>query len=238
MVVRKSMDTESMTPAATRVAQASARGQAVSAPAPRDASSTTAPNAMMHTAQPATAAAHARPWWLMRMNVPENTPAITDPAARDAVSSPTVSWSPPSTDAPSTGNRTRGIANTMAAMSSRKVMRRFGRVARKRKPSTTERNPALVAPPSPGSGGSGGSLYMAHRLTAKLRASRVYAHANPRPATVNAPSSGPTMRHEPMVSWNSALAAGSWRAGTRRGTIAPRTGWPRPWAKECRDTIA
>ena len=61
MVVRKSMDTESMTPAATRVAQASTRGQAVSDPAPPDARSTTAPNAMMHTAQPATAAAQARP---------------------------------------------------------------------------------------------------------------------------------------------------------------------------------
>ena len=85
-----------------------------------------------------------------------------------------MNWSPPSTDAPSTGNSARGIAKIIAARSSRKVMRRLGRVARKRNPSTTDRKPALlVAPSSPGMGGRDGSLYMAHRLTAKLRASTV-----------------------------------------------------------------
>ena len=39
-----------------------------------------------------------------------------------------------------------------------------------------------------------------------------------------------------MVSWYSALAAGSCFMGTSRGTIAPRTGWLSPCANECRAT--
>ena len=61
MVVRNSMDTESMTPAATSTRQDMMRGHAVSRPQPPDATRITAPNAMMLTAHAATAAAHARP---------------------------------------------------------------------------------------------------------------------------------------------------------------------------------
>ena len=164
------MEIASIAPAATSTAHDAASGHTVSRPQPSEASRITTPNAMTHTAHPATAIAHALPCRCNRTSGPDSNPANTEPAASAAVNNPTVNWSPPNTVAPSTGNNARGIAKNIAAMSSRNVMRRLGRVARNRKPSTTERNPARGPTPS---GGRDGNRYMAHRLAMKVRASTV-----------------------------------------------------------------
>ena len=61
---------------------------------------------------------------------PEKTPPTRDPAARAVARIPAVRGPPPMITAPMAGKRTRGMAKTMAKMSTRKVIPRVGRVFR------------------------------------------------------------------------------------------------------------
>ena len=83
---------------------------------------------------------------------------------------PTVASPPPIITAPIAGSSARGWAKIMATRSMTKVMRRLGRVPRKRKPSTTDRSPAGRAC-SPG--GMAGSFSSAQNAKAKLTTSIV-----------------------------------------------------------------
>ena len=59
------------------------------------------------------------------------------------------------------GNSERGIASTIATMSTRKDMTSTGRVAMNASPSITERSPSLDRVPSGGIGGSRSAEYSA-----------------------------------------------------------------------------
>ena len=67
---------------------------------------------------------------------------------------PTVDSPPPIITAPMAGISARGWARIMATRSIMNVIRRLGRVPRKRKPSTTDRSPARPAFPEGGIDGS------------------------------------------------------------------------------------
>ena len=173
---RKTPESESAAPptamhSAARANASVRRGS----PSGRDcAHHTTPPNA-------ATAAPHTRietytpqPCACRRVNGAENSPARNAPAAIAASSTPTAASPPPSTTAPMAGSRARGNAVVMATMSARKVIRRFGREPRKRRPSTTEARPPRVpeaAAASPRCGGRDGSRHTAYRAARKVTTS-------------------------------------------------------------------
>ena len=79
-------------------------------------------------------------------------------------------WMPPIMTAPTAGSSARGCARIIATRSMMKVMRTLGRVPRNRKPSTTDRRPAL---PASLPGGIGGSRSSAQNAKAKLSRSSV-----------------------------------------------------------------
>ncbi len=84
-----------------------------------------------------------------RPTQPEVAPATTAPSASAANSQPTAA-SPPSSSARA-GNSARGIANTIATMSTAKESSSTGRVAMNASPSKTDRSPGAVVAPSGGS---------------------------------------------------------------------------------------
>jgi hypothetical protein len=120
------------------------------------------PNPAIASPQTETARTTASPCRRILLVHPENIALTTAPMAIDAVKMPTVRAPPPYTFAASAGKSARGIAKIMAHMSARKVMSTFGRVRRKRRPSSTERGPAwrqraAVPPAGPAPGGPPGS---------------------------------------------------------------------------------
>lgn len=94
----------------------------------------------------------------MRPCQPENSPPSSAPAAIAATSRPTVPGPPPYQSPAMAGNSALGWASTMAARSEKKVIRMFGRVPRKRSPSSTEARPRA---PSARSGFIDGSFHIA-----------------------------------------------------------------------------
>ncbi len=130
------------------------------------------PKAAMAAPQAATASRMARPCRRMRPSQPENSPPRTAPTAGAATSRPTVLASPANQRTATAGNSARGWASTIAARSEKKVIRRFGRVARKRSPSRTE---ARRGGPSPWSGRIAGSRHIAYSEPPNATTSTRYA---------------------------------------------------------------
>ncbi len=113
----------------------------------------------------------------------------------------------------------------MAHRSVRKVIRRLGRPARNRSPSSTEAR--LRVSPSCRSSRSGsieGSRHIAYREAVKVTASTVYAARYPHQPTISPPSIGPTSAPVVVVMELSALAAGSCPGGSSRAIIEERAG--------------
>ena len=142
---------------------------------------------------------------------------------------------PPIINAPMAGSSARGWAKIMATRSITNVIRRLGRVPRKRNPSTTERSPAGLAC-SPG--GMEGSFRRAQNANAKLMTSIVYVQPNPTHATSTPASSGPAVMVSPKIIMLRAFAAGSNSLRTSTGMMALRAGWLMAWAPLCTATSA
>lgn len=122
---------------------------------------------------PHTAITIARPCRCTRPSQPENTPPSSAPTAGAATSRPVVRASPPYQSSATAGYNARGYARTIAHMSEKKVIRRLGRPARNRRPSTTEAR--LRRSPSGPSGSIAGSRHIAYRAAEKATASIRYA---------------------------------------------------------------
>ncbi len=161
MVLRKTIEMESAHPAsASRISPSQ--------------SCRVSPNTAMAPPQPQTAIRTASPWRRMRLSQPENTLPSRAPSAGAATSSPVVFASPPNHTTATTGKSARGWASTMALRSLKKVIRRLGRVPRKRRPSITDARPVLFSPSfRPGS--IEGSRHIAYSEAVKVTASTVYA---------------------------------------------------------------
>src|SRR5262249_19899354 len=159
IVCRYTAETRSAAPAA---ASSSTAGHSERA---RPAAATVRPQAI-------TAAPSASPCRRTRPIHPEDSPPTTAPSAIAAYSQPTAPG-PPNRRSAASGNSARGIASTMAAMSTTNDISSTGRPAMKRRPSTTERSPGRLPPPS---GGSRGSLTVAYRPRVNRTASTAYAH--------------------------------------------------------------
>ena len=80
------------------------------------------------------------------------------------------------------------------------------------------------SPPSASAGGRSGSRRSAHSAKVNSTTSTVYARPKFPPATMNAPSSGPTTNAMFQETVCRTFAAGSSSTGTRRGMIAERAG--------------
>ncbi len=173
IVVRNTALTESDAPAtaiATRPAHRAwdfdSAPSAASMATPKPAIAKPHPTMLTRIASP------CRRTWPSR---PENAMATMPPTAAAALRAPTVFAPPPKITAPAAGKRTRGWASSMATMSAMKVIRTFGRVARKANPSSTERRPGRLAPEPSwcGSGGRGRSRARPHSAPVVISASRV-----------------------------------------------------------------
>ncbi|CAM5666023.1 hypothetical protein SGLAM104S_00599 [Streptomyces glaucescens] len=119
------------------------------------------------------------------------------------------------------------MPKTMAMMSARKDSSSTLCAEMYRKPSAISRTPArrarVVA-----SGDRAGSRYTAHTVTHSARASMRYSSGRPITGISTPASSGPMTWPVCMTVEPSALAAGSWSAGTSRAMEALRAGELRP----------
>src|SRR5215475_10200781 len=220
--------------------------------APATASSSTAshsepasPDAATASPQQTTAATSATPWRCTRPIQPDSSPPVTAPIAIAANSQPTAPG-PPKRVVATSGNSARGIANTIATMSTANDMSSTRCPAMYRSPPTTERSPtrARAAPPAPSrsgraAGGSAGSRSAAYSATVNSTASMPYAAANPPSRAITTPaSSGPATEPTLATVKLRVLAAGTSGAGISRGTIALRTGEVTANAPDCTATRA
>src|SRR5215467_6591562 len=103
--------------------------------------------------QTTTAQTSATPCFLTRATQPDETPATTDPIAMALNSQPTPPWNSLSATA---GNKARGSASAIAAMSTANDSSSTGVVARYRRPKITSDQPPRLDDTSP-TGGMAGS---------------------------------------------------------------------------------
>src|SRR3954447_19100305 len=80
--------------------------------------------------------------WTRRIH-PDDSPATEEPIATAANSQPTAPC-PPNRSSAAWGNSARGMASTIATMSTANDIRSTGRVQMKARPSTTERSPGTL----------------------------------------------------------------------------------------------
>ena len=98
------------------------------------------PDSATAAPQPTIATVSATPCRRTRPIQPEDSPPITAPIEIAANSQPTADG-PPNRSSATSGNSARGIANTIAMMSTPNDISSTGRAAMNRSPSMTERRP-------------------------------------------------------------------------------------------------
>ena len=112
------------------------------------------------------------------------TRALATGLAGPVDSGPTA---PPNRALATAGKSARGMASTIAQMSTRKDMITTGLVAMNRKPSVTERNPSVVCADL--SGGSGGNRSAEYSAAVNSTESMPYAYAYPWVSPTSTPAS-------------------------------------------------
>ncbi len=196
------------------------------APAPASSSSASQsrpvrPKPTMQPPQARIAASTARPCRCTRPNQPPNSAPSRAPAASALYIAPAACSPPWNTWSASGANSDRGMPNTIATMSTTKVMSSTLRVRRKRSPSTTLASPARRPPPS---GAIAGRDSTAAIEAAKDTASSPYAAPKPNAPMRKPASSGPPAKPTLNSTCRSAFPAGSSSLGSSRGTKADRAG--------------